>query len=100
MEEKDHRPDNPYTAIEGYGVYDVGGEKVGDVGTTVYDAPSDVLKYLSVNGRAVPADRIQVDAGGERVTVPYDAETVASAPEMQEPSGEFDRAVREHYGTP
>jgi len=100
VEEANHRSDNPYTAIEGYGVYDARGEKVGEVGTTVYDAPSDVLKYLSVNGRAVPADRIAVDAEGERVTVPYDGEKLASAPELQETSGEFDEAVREHYGIP
>jgi len=100
VEEQNHTPDNPYTAIEGYGVYDAHGEEIGEVETTVYDAPSDVLKYLTVNGRAVPADRMDVDAERGRVAVPYDGEKVTSAPEMQEPSGEFDEAVREHYGNP
>jgi sporulation protein YlmC with PRC-barrel domain len=58
MEEKDHRADNPYTAMEGYGVYDASGEEVGRVEDTVYDAPSDVLKYLVVNGRPIPAPRL------------------------------------------
>jgi len=100
VEDADHGPQNPYTALEGYGVFDARGEKAGEVEATVYDAPSDILKYISVDGRAVPADRIEVDAEEERVTVPYDAEKVASAPKMEEPSGEFDEAVREHYGIP
>lgn len=97
MEEKDHRPDNPYTAMEGYGVYDASGEEIGKVEDTVYDAPSDVLKYVVVNGRAVLADRIAVDAERQRVSIPYEAAVVASAPRMEEPSGTFDDAVREHY---
>lgn len=97
MEEKDHRSDNPYTMLEGYGVYDGSGREVGRVASTVYDAPSDVLKYLVVNGRAVLADRIEVDAEEERVSLPYEASTVQSAPRMQESSGAFDDAVREHY---
>lgn len=100
MEEANHAPDNPYTALEGYGVFDARGEEAGKVEATVYDAPSDILKYISVNGRAVPADRIEVDAEEESVTVPYDVETIASAPEMRETSGEFDEAVSEHYGNP
>ena len=97
MEERDHRAFNPYTAMEGYGVYDASGERIGSVEDTVYDAPSDVLKYLVVNGRAVLADRVEVDAEAERVSVPYDASAVESAPPVQDPSGAFDEAVREHY---
>jgi sporulation protein YlmC with PRC-barrel domain len=100
VEEADHTPDNPYTAIEGYGVYDVRGENIGEVEATVYDAPSGVLKYLAVNGRTVPADRMKVDAERGRITVPYEGETIASAPKMREPSGEFDEAVHEHFGNP
>jgi sporulation protein YlmC with PRC-barrel domain len=97
MEEKDHRADNPYTAMEGYGVYDASGEEIGRVEDTVYDAPSDVLKYVLVNGRPIPADRIEVDAEDRRVSVPDTAATIESAPRMQDPSGAFDAAVREHY---
>ena len=82
MEEKDHRADNPYTTMEGY---------------EVYDAPSDVLKYVVVNGRAVLADGIEVDADAQRVSIPYGAAAVESAPRMEDPSGAFDDAVREHY---
>ena len=97
MEEKDHRADNPYTTMEGYGVYDASGEEIGRVEDTVYDAPSDVLKYVVVNGRPIPADRVGVDAEEQRVSVPYAAAAVESAPRMEEPSGAFDDAVREHY---
>ena len=97
MEERDHRAFNPYTAMEGYGVYDASGERIGSVEDTVYDAPSDVLKYLVVNGRSVPADRVEVDAQGERVSVPYEAAAVESAPRIEDPSGAFDEAVRTHY---
>ena len=98
MEEADHRTQNPYTALEGYTLVDASGTRVGEVEETVYDAASDVLKYISVGGHAVPADGIEVDAAAERVHVPYDAETVRSAPALEDPSGEFDRALREHYG--
>ena len=97
MDERDHRAFNPYTAMEGYGVYDASGERIGSVDDTIYDAPSDVLKYLVVNGRPVPADRVEVDAERERVSIPYDAAAVESAPRAQDPSGAFDEAVREHY---
>jgi sporulation protein YlmC with PRC-barrel domain len=97
MEEKDHRPDNPYTQMEGYKVNDASGEVVGEIEETVYDAPSDVLKYIIVKGRPIPAERVEVDAEGQRVSVPYDAPTIESAPEMEETSGAFDEAVREHY---
>lgn len=97
MEEKDHRADNPYTEMEGYGVYDASGEEIGRVENTVYDAPSDVLKYFVVNGRPVPADLVEVDVEEERVSIPHPAATVESAPPMEEPSGAFDAAVREHY---
>ena len=98
MDEADHRAENPYTVMEGYTVYGASGEEIGVVQDTVYDAPSDVLKYVIVDGRPVPADSIEVDAGEENVFVPYNRETVESAPRMQEPSGAFDAAVREHYG--
>ena len=97
MEEKDHRPDNPYTQMEGYKVHDASGNEVGEIEETVYDAPSDVLKYVVINGRPILADRIAVDAEGQRVSVPYDAPTIESAPELEELSGAFDDAVREHY---
>ena len=97
MEEKDHRADNPYTAMEGYGIYDASGEEIGRVEDTVYDAPSDVLKYVVVNGRAVLADGIEVDADAQRVSIPYEAAAVESAPRIEDPSGAFDDAVREHY---
>jgi sporulation protein YlmC with PRC-barrel domain len=98
VEEADHRAENPYTEMEGYTVYDASGEEIGEVQETIYDAPSDVLKYVVVDGRPIPADSIDVDAGDESVSVPYDKETVESAPRMQETSGAFDAAVREHYG--
>jgi sporulation protein YlmC with PRC-barrel domain len=97
MEEADHRADNPYTALEGYKVHDASGTEVGHIEGTVYDAPSDVLKYVVVDGRPIPAEVIDVDAAGQLVSIPYDRETVESAPKMEEPSGAFDEAVREHY---
>jgi sporulation protein YlmC with PRC-barrel domain len=97
MEEADHRADNPYTAMEGYTVYDASGTEVGEIEDTIYDAPSDVLKYVVVDGRPIPAESIDVDAAGQRVFIPYDRETLESAPVMEEPSGAFDEAVREHY---
>jgi sporulation protein YlmC with PRC-barrel domain len=97
MEEADHRAYNPYTAIEGYPVFDASGTEVGEIEDTVYDAPSDVLKYVVVDGRPIPAEAIAVDAAEQRVSIPYDGKTVESAPEMEEPSGAFDEAVREHY---
>lgn len=97
MEEADHRAENPYTEIEGYTVYDASGERFGEVEETVYDAPSDVLKYVVVGRHPIPAESIDVDPGRQSVSVPYDRETVESAPEMEELSGAFDAAVREHY---
>ena len=97
MDEADNRADNPYTALEGFKVYDASGTEVGEVEATVYDAPSDVLKYVVVEGHPIPAEAIDVDAAGQRVSIPYNREAVESAPEMEEPSGAFDEAVREHY---
>ena len=97
MESADDRLDNPYTYLEGYKVSDATGEDVGEVDGTVYDAPSDVLKYLLVGGRAIPADRIEVHVENNHVSVPYSAQTVRSAPRMEEPSGAFDDLVREHF---
>ena len=100
MEEADHQADNPYTAMEGYELQDASGNKVGRIEETIYDAPSDVLKYVVANGRAIPADRIEVDAENGRVRVPYEREVIESAPVPEDPSGEFDRALRAHYEEP
>ncbi len=89
---------NPYTQMEGYRVFDAAGEQVGRVQDTIYDEVSDVLKYVIVDGRPVPAEEISVDAEQDRVTIPFDAETVKSAPRLRHFSGDFDDAVREHYG--
>ncbi len=97
MERADHHPDNPYTQLEGYRVYDASGEEVGEIEDSVYDAPSAVLKYVVVRGRPIPAERIEVDAGEQRVSVAYDSTTIESAPQMEEPSGAFDEAVHEHF---
>lgn len=97
MDDANDRADNPYTYLEGYRVSDAAGEDVGKIDGTVYDAPSDVLKYVVVRGRAVPADRIEVHAEDEKVSVPYHAATVESAPKIEEPSGAFDDVVREHF---
>jgi sporulation protein YlmC with PRC-barrel domain len=96
VDDADDRSQNPYTALEGYVVLDDAGAEIGEVEETVYD----VLKYLSVNGHAVLADRIEVDPHAELVRVPYDGETVGSAPALQETSGAFDAALRAHYGEP
>ena len=97
MEDANDRSDNPYTFLEGYKVSDASGEDFGEIEDTVYDAPSDVLKYVVVRGRAVLADRIEVHAEDQHVSVPYSAATVESAPRMEETSGAFDETVRNHY---
>ncbi len=98
MDERvNHRPDNPYTYLEGYRVNDASGEEVGEIEDTVYDAPSDVLKYVVVGGHIVPAERIEVHVEGQSVSVPYEAETIESAPHRAHFSGAFDEAVHEHY---
>jgi hypothetical protein len=88
---------NPYTPMKGYKLEDASGIEVGEIEYTVYDAPSDVLKYIVVNGHPIPADRIEVDAEEERVRVPYYREAIESAPTLEDPSGEFDRTLRAHY---
>lgn len=90
--------DNPYAAMEGYTVYDASGAEIGEIESTVYDAPSDVLKYVVVDGRPIPAEVIEVDPDEQRVSVPFDRETVESAARMEGFSGAFDEAVHEHYG--
>ena len=97
MESADDRSDNPYTYLEGYKVSDAAGEDVGEVDGTVYDAPSDVLKYLVVGGRTIPADQIEVHVDNDHVSVPYSAQTVRSAPRIEETSGAFDDLVRNHF---
>ena len=94
---EDARDQNPYTAMEGYELQDASCVKVGEIEETVYDAVGDVLKYVVVGGRAVPADRIEVNAEEGRVRAPYRRETIESAPALEDPSGEFDRALRAHY---
>ena len=98
MESEDHRASNPFTEIEGYEILDASGAGVGRVEDTVYDAVSNVLKYVVVGGRPIPADDVDVDAEAERVTVPHERSTIETAPEMRDLSGAFDDAVREHYG--
>ena len=89
--------DNPYAAMEGYTVYDASGAEIGEIESTVYDAPSDVLKYAVVDGRPIPAEAIEVDPDEQRVSVPFDRQTVESAPRMEGFSGAFDEAVHKHY---
>ena len=98
MDRRDPEPHNPYTALRGYALLDTSGGEVGKVEETVYDAPTDVLKYIVADGHTIPADRIEVDAEQERVRVPYDRETIDSAPAIEDPSGAFDAKLREHYG--
>jgi sporulation protein YlmC with PRC-barrel domain len=98
MDSEDHRASNPFTQMEGYEVLDASGASVGRVEDTVYDAVSNVLKYIVVAGRPIPTDDVSVDAEAERVTAPYGRSTIETAPEMQDLSGAFDDAVREHYG--
>ncbi len=98
MDSEDHRASNPFTEIEGYEILDASGMGFGRVEDTVYDAVSNVLKYIVVAGRPIPADDVNVDAVAERVTIPYERSTVETAPEMQDLSGAFDDAVRGHYG--
>ena len=98
MDSEDHRASNPFTEMEGYEVLDASGASVGRVEDTVYDAVSNVLKYVVVAGRPIPAEDVSVDAEAERVTVPHERSTIETAPEVQDLSGAFDDAVREHYG--
>ncbi|HEY6581696.1 MAG TPA: PRC-barrel domain-containing protein [Rubrobacter sp.] len=98
MESANDRPDNPYTQLEGYKVYDAHGEEVGEIDDIVYDAPSDVLKYVVVRERIVPAERIEVHVQDQSISVPYDARTIESAPHVAHFSGALDEAVHEHYG--
>ncbi len=94
MDSEDHRASNPFTEMEGYEVLDASGASVGRVEGTV----SNVLKYIVVAGRPIPADDVSVDVEAERVTVPHERSTIETAPEMQDLSGAFDDAVRGHYG--
>ena len=98
MDSEDHRASNPFAGMEGYEVLDASGASVGRVEDTVYDAVSNVLKYIVVAGRPIPADDVSVDAAAGRVTAPYGRSTIETAPEMQDLSGAFDDAVRGHYG--
>ncbi len=97
---EDRRDENPYTAMEGYELQDASGAKVGEIEETVYDAVSDVLKYVIANGHPIPADRIEVDAENGRVRAPYPKSLIESSPAPEDPSGEFDRALRAHYEEP
>ena len=97
MQRSNDRSDNPYTQMEGYRVLDASGDEVGEIEDTVYDAPSDVLKYVVVRERIIPAERIEVHVESQSVSVPYDAKTIESAPQVARFSGAFDEAVREHF---
>lgn len=88
---------NPYAIMEGYEVLDASGYSVGKVDETVYDAVSDILKYIVVNGHVVPADGIEVDAEERLVRAPHDREAIESALALEDPSGEFDQSLRAHY---
>ena len=88
---------NPYTAMEGYELQDASGAIIGKVDGTVYDAPSDVLKYIIADGHTILADGIEVDVENGRVRVPYSREAIESAPAPKDPTGEFDSALRAHY---
>jgi sporulation protein YlmC with PRC-barrel domain len=92
--------DNPYTFLEGYEVCDANGRKVGRIRRTVYDAPGDVLKYVVADGHTIPAEALEVHADEESVSVPYDRDTIESAPDLEEFSGEFDAKLHAHYGKP
>lgn len=98
MDRWNPEPHNPYTALLGYALYDASGEEVGRVEETVYDAPTDVLKYVVANGHTIPADGMEIDVEQERIRVPHDRETIESAPTLEAPSGAFDAKLREHYG--
>ncbi len=98
IEDVEHaRDQNPYTAMEGYDLEDASGERVGEVEETVYDAVSDVLKYVVVDGHTVPADGIEVNTEEGHVRAPYRRETIETTPTFEDPSGQFDRALRAHY---
>ena len=96
--EDDARDQNPYTVMEGYDLQDASGASVGKIETTVYDAVSDVLKYVVANGYTIPADSLEVDAASGRVRAPYSKSLIESSPKPEDPSGEFDQALRAHYG--
>jgi hypothetical protein len=96
--EDDARDQNPYTVMEGYDLQDASGASVGKIEATVYDAVSDVLKYVVASGHTIPADSLEVDAASGRVRAPYPKSLIESSPEPEDPSGEFDQALRAHYG--
>jgi sporulation protein YlmC with PRC-barrel domain len=97
---EDASDQNPHSIMEGYELEDVSGTVIGEIEETVYDAVSEVLKYVVVNGHTVPADGIEVNAEVERVRVPYYRETIGSAPALEDLSGEFNRRLRAHYEEP
>ena len=51
-----------------------------------------------MHGRTVPADGMEVDAEEGRVYLPNDRATIESAPGFESLYGEFDAALRKHYG--
>jgi hypothetical protein len=97
---EDRIDQNPYTAMEGYELQDASGARVGEIEYTVYDAVSGVLKYVVANGHPILADRIEADAENRRIRAPYPKDLIESSPDPEDPSGEFDRALRAHYKEP
>jgi hypothetical protein len=66
----------------------------GKVEETLFEAASALLKYVLVNGHAVPASEIEVNTEEGRVRVAYEGEIIEFAPILEDPSGEFDRTLR------
>ena len=91
-------PNNPYTQLEGYRVKDASGEEVGEIEDTVYDAPSDVLKYVVVRARPIPAERIEVHVEEQTHLGPLRRGNHRVGAGDGGNLGAFDDAVREHYG--
>jgi len=72
----------------------------GKVEETLFEAASALLKYVLVNGHAVPASGIEVNAEEGCMRVAYEGEIIESTPILEDPSGEFDRELHAHYKEP
>ena len=71
---------NPYTEMEGYRVFDAQGEPVGRIEDTVYDEVSDVLKYVIVDGRPIPAEEISPSTRSRNTAPPSSGYSSKSLP--------------------